>query len=74
MTFYLKPDKDPHEYGLYYKPWGQRVCGLYVHPADNYTRLIWWSKQTLPDRIETADMDAVKMLAVAIANEAGDWT
>lgn len=73
MKFELQPDREPHEYGLYYKPRGQRVCGIYVHPADNYTRLIWWSKQDLPDHIETTDMDAVKLLVPAIAAEAGEW-
>lgn len=76
MTFEIRPDSDPNEYGMYESAENRRVCGIYVYPHEGYTRLIWWAGSahlpTLPDRLDTTDLDAIRMLTTKIAEGAGD--
>lgn len=76
MIFEIRPDSVENEYGLYKKTNGSRVCGIYVYPTMGYTRLIWWAGSanlpTLPDRLDTTDLDAIRMLTMSVAESAGD--
>lgn len=74
MRFKLRSDGRPTEWALYEVSSWRRICGIYLHPESDYTNLIWWGKdEELPGRIDTADFDAVRMLAIQIAESTGEW-
>ena len=76
MKLEWKNDGHPDEFALYQYGPGMYVrrCGIYIHPRDEYTRLIWnyRADADLPEKIDVTDVPTVRMLVMALAQSTGE--